>query len=128
MKTRYSPMDLVDTPPRLPDTRAAAPRHRGARIARYVIVCLIAMVGLDALVGDRGLMDRLKANRESLTLEAALSHARQQNTQLRERARRLREDPAAIEEVARREFGFLKPGEQLFIVKDVAQADVSGRK
>lgn len=121
-------MDSVETSPSLPDTRAAAPKHRGQRIARYVIVCLIAVVGIDALVGDRGLIDRLKANQESRTLETSLARARQQNGQLREHARRLREDPAAIEEVARREFGFLKPGEQLFIIKDVDPADSGGRK
>ena len=34
-------------------------------------------------------------------------------------ARRLREDPAAIEEIARRELGLIKPGERVFILKDV---------
>ena len=38
---------------------------------------------------------------------------------LRDMARRLREDPAAIEEQARRELGLIKPGEVLFIVKDL---------
>jgi cell division protein FtsB len=34
----------------------------------------------------------------------------------------LKEDPAAIEEVARRELGLIKPGERLFILKDVPPA------
>jgi len=34
-------------------------------------------------------------------------------------ARRLREDPSGIEDQARRELGLIKPGEVLFIVKDV---------
>ena len=38
---------------------------------------------------------------------------------LREDARRLREDPAAIEEIARRELGLMSPGEKLFIIRDV---------
>ena len=38
---------------------------------------------------------------------------------MREEARRLREDPSAIEELARQELGLIKPGEKLFIVKDV---------
>jgi cell division protein FtsB len=38
---------------------------------------------------------------------------------LREEARRLREDPTAVEEIARRELGLIKPGERLFIVKDL---------
>jgi cell division protein FtsB len=35
-------------------------------------------------------------------------------------ARRLREDPSAIESVARRDLGLIKPGEKVFIVKDAA--------
>ena len=38
-----------------------------------------------------------------------------------EMARRLREDPAAIEEQARRELGLIKPGEVLFIVNDISR-------
>jgi cell division protein FtsB len=40
---------------------------------------------------------------------------------LREEARRLREEPSAIEEIARRELGLIKPGEKLFIIRE-AQA------
>ena len=42
----------------------------------------------------------------------------------REEARRLREDPSAIEDLARRELGLIKPGEKLFIVKDIPPEDV----
>ena len=41
------------------------------------------------------------------------------SAKLRETARRLREDPAAIEEIARRELGLIKRGERVFIVKDL---------
>jgi cell division protein FtsB len=36
---------------------------------------------------------------------------------LREEARRLREDPAALEEAARRDLGLLRPGETLVVVR-----------
>src|SRR6185503_14215346 len=41
------------------------------------------------------------------------------NARLREQARRLRNDPRAIESVARGELGLLRPGEILVTVKDV---------
>lgn len=41
------------------------------------------------------------------------------NARLREEAGHLREDPRTIEALARRELGLIKPGEILFIVKDV---------
>jgi cell division protein FtsB len=74
---------------------------------------------VDALFGDRGLLAMLKARQQYRTLEQALDNARDDNSRLREEARRLREDPAAIEDIARRELGLIKPGEKLFIVKDV---------
>ena len=36
-----------------------------------------------------------------------------------EEVRRLTEDPAAIEEIARRDLGLIRPGEKVFIVKDL---------
>ncbi len=77
---------------------------------------------VDAIVGEKGLIAMLKARQQYEALEQSLARARSQNSQLREEARRLREDPAAIEEIARRELGLMKPGEKLFIIKDVRPA------
>lgn len=74
---------------------------------------------VDAIVGEKGLIAMLKARQDYQALERSLAQARSENARLREDARRLREDPAAIEEIARRELGLIKPGELLFIVKDV---------
>lgn len=99
------------------------PRRRGKRTVQYVIVLVGCIIIVDALVGDRGLVAMLKARQESRALEATLTHDRAENERMREEARRLREDPAAIEEMARRELGLIKPGEKLFIVKDVPGPD-----
>ena len=69
--------------------------------------------------GEKGLLALLQARREYAALERSLERAREENAGLRDMARRLREDPAAIEEQARRELGLIKPGEVLFIVKDL---------
>ena len=71
-------------------------------------------------MGEKGLLALLDAGREYQTLEQALLHVRTENANLRGEARRLREDPGAIEELARRELGMIKPGETLFIIKDVS--------
>ena len=63
----------------------------------------------------------LQARREYSALERSLERARAENADLRDLARRLREDPSAIEEQARRELGLIKPGEILFIVKDISK-------
>ena len=86
---------------------------------QYILLFISAVLVVDALVGDRGLLAMLKARTEFRALERSLADVRTQNADLREQARRLREDPAAVEDIARRELGLIKPGEKLFIVKDI---------
>jgi cell division protein FtsB len=50
---------------------------------------------------------------------ASLADLRAENERLREQVSRLTSDPAAIEELARDELGLMRPGEKLFIVKDL---------
>ena len=77
------------------------------------------IVVADGLVGDRGLLAMLRARQAQDQLAATIARERAENARLREEARRLKEDPAAIEEIARRELGLIRPGEKVFIVKDV---------
>jgi len=74
---------------------------------------------MDGLVGDRGLMAMLSARRQYDEVSAALTHQRAENERLRNEAARLRNDPTAIEELARRELGLIRPGEKVFIIKDL---------
>ena len=48
-----------------------------------------------------------------------LAATRQENSRLREQVRRLKEDPASVEAIAREELGLIRPGEMLFIVHDI---------
>jgi len=99
------------------------PARLRRRAVQYVLVFIGCVIVVDALVGDKGLLAMMKARQEYRVLEGSLDQARAENARLREQARRLREDPAAIEEIARRELGLVKPGEKLFIVKDVQPPD-----
>ena len=94
-------------------------RRLGRRALPALFASLGAVVVVDAVVGDKGLVAMLKARRQYRALEQALDQAKSENTRLREDVRRLREDPAAIEDVARRELGLIRLGEKLFIIKDV---------
>lgn len=42
-----------------------------------------------------------------------------ENAGLREQARRLHEDPAMIERIARQDLGLVRPGEILVVLKDL---------
>jgi cell division protein FtsB len=110
------------------DLRAAAIRRastaakrptRARRIVHLLLIFIASAIVVDALVGDRGLVAMLRARHEYDELSAAIARQRAENVRLRETVRRLREDPSAIEEIARRELGFIKSGERVFIIKDV---------
>ena len=89
-----------------------------------IVGCILL---LDALVGDKGLIAMIKARQQYRALAASLDQVRSENARLREDARRFREDPAAIEDMARREFGLIRPGEKLFILKDLSPTDPAAR-
>ncbi|MFA5907260.1 MAG: septum formation initiator family protein [Vicinamibacterales bacterium] len=92
---------------------------RGRRLLRHALVFFTLVIVVDAIAGEKGLLALLQARTEYAALERSLERARAENADLREQARRLREDPGAVEEQARRELGLIKPGEMLFIIKDV---------
>ncbi len=90
-----------------------------------VSILLLVVAGaiiVDGLVGEKGLLAMLRARHQYEVLSATIERKRADNARLREEARRLKDDPSAIEEVARRELGLIKPGEKVFIVKDVPPA------
>jgi len=89
-------------------------------MVQLLLVCVAIVVLVDALVGERGLLAMLRARHEHDALTAVIGRQRAENARLREEARQLREDPATIEEIARRELGLIHPGEKVFIIKDVA--------
>jgi cell division protein FtsB len=99
---------------------ALAPRAgRGRGIVRLLLLFFAAVIVVDALVGDYGLFAMLDARRRHDELAATIAHQRLENARLREEARRLREDPSAVEELARRDLGLIRPGEKVFIIKDL---------
>jgi cell division protein FtsB len=104
---------------RKPSTGQPAPNRR---IVQWLLLFVAALIVVDGLVGDRGLLTMLRARHEYDDLSASVARQRAENARLRDEARRLKEDPAAIEEIARRELGLIKPGEKVFIIRDVPPA------
>jgi cell division protein FtsB len=101
-------------------TAATAPSPWRDRLLNYALVFVTVVIIVDALVGDRGLLDTMRARRQHAAVAAALAARRQENARLRREIRRLREDPAAIEAIAREELGLMRDGEVLFIIRDGA--------
>ena len=114
--------DQQPAPRRRKPTISVRPPARNRRLLSLLLLLVATVIVVDGLVGERGLVAMFRARREHDALSATISRQRAENAKLREEARRLREDPTAIEEIARRELGLIKPGERVFIVKDVAPA------
>jgi cell division protein FtsB len=92
-----------------------APRRRALQwLLGFVTLVLI----INALVGERGLMETLRARRQHHELVTAIDRLRTENSRLRDEARRLLSDPSTIEALARQDLGLIKPGEILFIIRD----------
>ena len=102
----------TDVPPR---AQTAARRTKMVQLALFAIAAIIT---IDAVVGDKGMLQTFRARRDYAQIEASIQDLRVKNMRLRDQMRRLREDPAAIEEAARRDLGLVKPGEILVIIRD----------
>jgi cell division protein FtsB len=94
----------------------APPRRRTLQLLLLFVTLVLI---LNALIGERGLMETLRARRHHQELVTAIERLRTENARLREEARLLLSDPGTIEALARQELGLIKPGEMLFIIKDV---------
>ena len=105
----------------LPGAESFLPRvppRRRRRVRLDLILAFVACVVLvNAVVGERGLVERWRARRDYRALVAGVAALRQSNQALREEARRLREDPRSIEMIARRELGLARRGEILVVVR-----------
>lgn len=120
--------------PALPGTESRRPagpeplRRKAVRPARtsvirrrtvhFLLIFATIVLVVDSLVGEKGFLETLKARRQHQEMAASVDVIRRENARLREEVRRLKEDPAEIESVAREELGLIRPGELLFIIRD----------
>jgi cell division protein FtsB len=103
---------------RVPPVSRPVWRRRGLHLL-LVFVTLVLVI--DALVGEKGLLESMRARRQFEQIERSVEDLKRDNARLREQMRRLNEDPEAIESLAREELGLVRPGEIVFILKDVKE-------
>jgi cell division protein FtsB len=101
----------------------AEARHHRRRVVGYALLAGAVVLMVNALVGENGYLAGLRARRDYNVVMADLIRIRVENQQLKEQARRLKDDPSAIEDSARRELGLIRPGETLVIIRDGAKKD-----
>ena len=119
--------DDLQTPRRPERARAKRPTpprtsSRTGQLVQLGIAALAIILVVESLFGARGLSAMLDARRQYRSISAEVDRLRAENLRLRYEAKRLREDPAAIEEAARRDLGYAAPGEKVFILRDAKPA------
>ena len=105
----------------------AARGRRSWRASRYVLLLVTCALVANALGGESGLLATLRASLLHESFARGIAALKEENAALSERARRLREDPGFIEDLARRELRLMRPGEQVFIVRPAEPAETDPR-
>ena len=95
------------------------PRRQQRRFWSHVVVFAACVLLVNAVFGDKGLMDSLRARKASAAAARDLERLKRENASLRDQVHRLSSDPATIEAVARGELGLVRPGEILVTIKNV---------
>jgi len=123
------PEPAAPTSPTRPSRRKppAIPPGQTRTLVQLLLAFVTLVLLLNALVGDRGLMETLRARRQHQALVADIERLRAENARLQDEARRLLSDPATIEALARQELGLIRPGEVLFIIRDTGPSSASAR-
>jgi cell division protein FtsB len=118
---------------RLPGTKFQTETKQAPHTLKYTVTMqhkkllqerkIIQLAGLLAVVAillwvvfspTSGLVRFFQANEEQEHVRTANQNLQQENTMLQQEVNRLENDPATIEEVARKKFGFLKENEILY--------------
>lgn len=126
MTPAHETPDLPDAAPAAPRSRdrkrlrptAPEVRERRRRWFRYGLLIVSGVLMVNALFGERGYLATIQARQEQQHLEAGLHRLRVENAALAEDARRIKQDPQALEEAARRDLGLIRPGETLITIRD----------
>src|SRR5687767_12673261 len=72
---------------------------RRRRLLNGLLAFATTVLFVDALIGDKGLVERLRANRLYEQEMTSLRAIQQENAALRETMRQLKDDPSAIESI-----------------------------
>jgi cell division protein FtsB len=93
-------------------------RERRRKIWTYGVLVVSTVLMVNALVGEKGYLANLQARREFQDVNESLRQLKADNARLADEARRLRQDPQALEGAARQQLGLIMPGETLITLRD----------
>jgi cell division protein FtsB len=85
------------------------------RVTFLVLFLIVLASTVRSVFGQRGMLDALRSRHERTRLEAEVARWMDRNARLEARVKALREDPIAIEALARERLGWIRPGEITFL-------------
>lgn len=91
-------------------------RKKAAALASAI--ALIALV-VGSLFGDRGILHLMTQRERAEALAREIDALRGENARLAADIAALRSDPEAIERIAREELGLARPGETVFLIREI---------
>lgn len=108
------------------EAEVGGPRDENAGLRRKAagLASAIALVALlvGSLFGDRGILHLMTQRERAAALALELQALEAENARLAAEIAALRSDPAAVERIAREELGLARPGETVFVIRDVPAA------
>jgi cell division protein FtsB len=97
-------------------------RHKAAILASVI---LLAALVLNSFFGDRGLLHLVAQRQRMEMLRREVETLKIENAQLIREITDLRDNPRAIESIAREQLGLAKADEIVFIIPDSAPLDAT---
>lgn len=95
-------------------------KYKGVIVGGFV---LLAVCALFAVFGSRGVFHLRNLQLQQARAEAVAFRLQERNRAIREHLRRLDEDDAYLEKIARERLGWIKPGEHVYRVTRSGSAD-----
>jgi cell division protein FtsB len=97
----------------------------GLRRKAATLASLLAFIALvvGSLFGDGGMLHLVAERERADTLQRQIDELQQENSRLAAEILALRQDPRAVERIAREELGLAKPGETVFVISDEQAPD-----
>ena len=95
------------------------------RMRAWVLGTVIALIALavGSVFGDRGILSMVGEREKIEALRGELDALRAENARLSAEITDLRQNPRAIERLAREELGLARPDETVFLIRDASPDD-----
>jgi cell division protein FtsB len=97
------------------------------KLALYGWACLIALLLIHAVIGERGAIHLWRLQGEKAKLDEQNYRLQKDNESMREKIARLRSDNYFLEKIAREELNLVRPGEVIYRFRAPQRAGSSSR-